>query len=184
MKRIFGSAFLLLFGVVFLAVGLWIRSGMQPYDDGVTTTGVVVAHETREDSDGDTTYAAVWEFDTEVGRTIRKTDSISSSSPPAIGSEIEVSYRIADPEGARNLSQPAWFPMIFIGIGALVVLIGLATFIPLLLGLGVLGFAFLRRGGSDDEVFGSLDPATGHWDADGPSGPMPNPTGPTSTYDR
>lgn len=173
MRRIIGALLVTAFGVAFVALGLWLRATMQPYDDGVVTEATVVDLEAHTDEDG-TTYAAVFEFTTAAGETVRVEDGFSSSNPPRIGSTIEVSYRPADPAGARNLDNPAWFAWIFVGIGAIAVLVGLAIALPLLLAAGIIVVELFRR---DDEpdVFGSLDPATGRVGGDVSSRPSMAP---------
>ncbi len=149
MQRLLAGGFFLCFGLVFLAAGLWIRSGIQPYDDGIVTTGTVVDHEDSYGSDSDTT-AVIFEFRTEDGRTIRKTDSLATSDPTSIGETIEVSYRPSDPDGARNLSHAQWFPWLFIGIGSFVMLLGAAAAVPAAIGLAVLAFGASKAVGGND----------------------------------
>lgn len=181
MKRLLTGPLLLLFGAVFVVAGVWARSTMQPYEGGVETTATVVDLDRRSSDDG-TTYAAVFEFRTELGEVVRVTDSFASSSPPEIGTEIAVSYERGDPQGARNLDNPAWFPWIFIGIGGVVVLVGLGFMLPLvvLLGVAIAGL-FSRR---DDGPFAPVEGVTAQPGAPAPpSFPSENPTGPRSTYD-
>ena len=177
MRRLLTGPLLLLFGAAFVVGGLWIRSTMQPYDGGIETTAVVVDHDRRTSDDG-TTYAAVFEFRTELGEIVQVIDNFASSSPPTIGSEIRVSYERGDPSGARNLDNPAWFPWIFIGVGGVIVLIGLGMMLPLLVLLGVGVGALFSRG--DDELFAPVEGVTAQPNT--PTFPMENPTGPDSTY--
>ncbi len=181
MKRLLTGPLLVLFGVVFLVAGLWVRSTMQPYDGGIETIAVVVDHDRRTSDDG-TTYAAVFEFRTEPGRVVRVVDSFASSSPPDIGAEIRVSYERGDPDGARNLDNPAWFPWIFIGIGGVIVFVGLGLMLPLVALLGVAIAGRLSR--RDDGPFAPVEGVTAQPSAPvPPSFPSENPTGPRSTYD-
>ncbi len=111
-------AFGLLFGSIFLGVGLVVRANITPYEGGVTTEGVVVDAVEERDSDGDRTFSAVVEFQhAETGETFTAVGSVSSSSAPTIGDTRTVSYLVDSPSGARVIEHQ-WFPWIFIVIGA------------------------------------------------------------------
>lgn len=105
-------------GVAFLGAGLWVRSSTQPLADGVIVVGTVVDIDERTDSDGDRTYAAIVDYvDPATGQTHRLAAVVSTGSRPQLGSRRDVSLRPGEPDSARVVG-PAWFPWIFIGVGA------------------------------------------------------------------
>lgn len=121
-----GSIFLV-FGGVFLGVGLYVRSQTTALDDGVIVTGIVVEIDESTDSDGDRTYASVVEYvDPVTGQTHRVRSLISTSSRPDLGGVREVSLRPGDPGSARVLDHQ-WFSWIFIVVGGFIMLLGLVV---------------------------------------------------------
>ena len=130
---------LLLIGPIFGGAGLLVRSGSQPYDDGVLTTGEVIDYEVTR-NDGARTFSEVVRFMTEDGDVVEFTGSVSTSNPNDIGSEVRVSYRPSEPHKARNLDDGgAVLAWIFIGLGALL------TVITVLALLTMLGTRIRRR---------------------------------------
>ncbi len=120
-------ALFLVFGGVFLGVGLYVRSQTIPLDDGVIVSGTIVEIDESTDSDGDRTYASVVEYiDPATGRAHRVRSLISTSSRPDLGGVSEVSVRPGDPSSARVLDHQ-WFSWVFIIVGGSIMLVGLAT---------------------------------------------------------
>jgi hypothetical protein len=113
-----GALIGLVLGAAFLGAGLWARSSTRPLDDGVIVVGTVVDIDERTDSDGDRTYAPIVDYvDPATGRTHRLAGVVATGSRPQLGSSRDVSLRPGDPGSARVVG-PAWFPWIFIGVGA------------------------------------------------------------------
>lgn len=163
----------LLFGLVFMGVGLVIRSTSQPFDDGITTVGTVVDHVERRSSDGDRLTAVEVRFETLSGQEVFFTSSTATSNPKAIGTGVEVSYRPDDPGGARNLDDgSAFLSWIFIGIG--LVVLGIAALV--FLGVAFAGLKMLVSGRNS-----AIDPPSPPGDFD-PTAVDPNAFDPTA-YD-
>lgn len=130
-----------------IGVALFLFSSVfetKPYGDGIITTGTVVDVErsTARESDGDrsTTCTKVVEF--WVGeRSYRATASVSSSMAcDSVGETQEVSYREGLPQSARVLdTDTKWVVRGMKGVGMVVFVLGLATFVvrASTLGLGV-----------------------------------------------
>ena len=126
-RLVLTTSLFLVFGGVFLGVGLYTRSLTIPLDDGVIVSGTVVEIDESTDSDGDRTYASVVEYvDPATGQAHRVRSLISTSSRPDLGGGREVSLRPGDPSSARVLDHQ-WFSWIFIIVGGSIMLLGLAT---------------------------------------------------------
>jgi hypothetical protein len=129
---LFGSLSVIIIGLIFISAGYFVHQQRVPYADGVSTTGKVTDVKQRRDSDG-TTYSAVVTFTTQDMRSVSVTESSSSSTRPNVGEAVHVSYRLADPEGARIVPDHDWISLICYAAGGLVVLLGLAHLILRLL---------------------------------------------------
>jgi hypothetical protein len=129
-----GMLFVVLTGVVLIAIGNWLRTNterdlrtMKP------ARGVVVELKASQDSDGSDVYSPIIEFrpnsDADPIR-FRQPQSTSRNLAPNIGTEVEVLYDPADPERARvNSFTDLWLlPLVLIGSGVLVILIDIGIF--------------------------------------------------------
>jgi hypothetical protein len=125
--------FVVTLGLVFLLFGVIFYQGhVHKVSSWTRTTGVVVRHDVSEDSDS-TTYKAVASFTTPDGRQFEAHEETSSGDADfAIGQAVTVYYDPADPSTAIVDSATAtWLPLVFIGIGGIVLVI--ALFKPLVL---------------------------------------------------
>jgi hypothetical protein len=126
---LFGSLFIMVFGLIFIGVGYFVHQQRAPYADGVSATAKVTGVVQRQSSGGDTTYSAVFTFTTRDNRTVTATESSSSGTRPNVGETVNISYRPVDPEGARIIPDHDWISLICYAAGGFVVLAGLAHFI-------------------------------------------------------
>lgn len=140
-------------GGIFLLVGLGVMGGglfayvhMRNFADrAIRVPGEVVALSSHTDSDGDTLYSPVFEFQDQDGG-LRQVTSSSSSKPAAfdVGEKVEVLYEPGDPTDAviDSFSQMWLLPTVLIPFGAIFALIGAAV-------SGLFGLIFrLGRGGA------------------------------------
>ncbi len=123
--------------------GWWVLEEMSFRDGAVEATAVVVDVERRHDADQGQMYRPTFEFETETGRTVRKTRAAWTSDAVTEGSTFPVLYRPEDPQGARQVNMIAtWLAPAVTGV------IGLAV---LIVGVGSkLGYAL--PGGSHADV--------------------------------
>ncbi len=91
--------FLLLFGAIFTAVGLFAINNSKADPNWTLVSGKVV-DSVRDTDDDSTTYAAVVEYSVD-GREYQVTSNLSSSFMPTIGEEREVSYDPEQPSKAK-----------------------------------------------------------------------------------
>ncbi|MEV8504916.1 DUF3592 domain-containing protein [Actinoplanes sp. NPDC051475] len=145
---LFGSAFIVAVGVLIACVG-WMWHGRHtPYPDGVAATATVTRIETFHQSEK-TMYSRVYTFQTGEGRKVHFTEPERSTNRPGLGATAVVSYRPADPEGARVVPDTDWMPYGVMAMGGLVAVLGFGTFVVRLVSLGfgvyLLGSAFRRR---------------------------------------
>jgi hypothetical protein len=127
--------FVTVLGLVFLLFGLAFYQGhAHKVSSWTRTTGVVIRHDVTDDSES-TTYEAVASFTTPDGRQFEAREVTSSSNADyAVGQTVTVYYDPADPSSAIVDSAAAtWLPLVFVGIGGLVLILGL--FKPLILTL-------------------------------------------------
>ena len=112
---------LVLFGGLMLAGSAFAWSRIQPYDDGVVTTGVVTREIVVRGSDGNT-YKPEIRFMTQDGQQIVFVPGSSTSSRVQVGDELRISYRPDAPHSARNLDAPGqWLIYLFGGLGILLI---------------------------------------------------------------
>lgn len=134
---------LVLAGVIALAVafGLWLDQ--RPIEGGIVTTGRVVDHVTKLDSDHSKSTYPVIEFTDRYERTHRFENKIGGSGlgvEGKIGQVVEVRYDPGDPSRAQWADQPGhWVPVAVMGAG-----IGL-----LLVEFVIAGRRYLRRRRTD-----------------------------------
>lgn len=121
------TAFSLVLGSIFLAVGFVIRSAYQPYNNGVQTEGTISRVQVSRGSL--TLYATVFAFETEDGEMIEKTSKCRSSYHPRVGATVRVSYRPSHPYGARNLDNVCnkVVSLIFLCMGGVMLLVAIYT---------------------------------------------------------
>ncbi len=134
------------FVLLFLLVGFFILWQAQPFPDGRTTPGHVVAHVARSGSEGGTVYANTIEFETHAGPT-RFTTSTASSRRTPIGTERTVSYRPYDLNQARCTNGlGAWMGWIWTIFSALIgVVFNWMVWPPLALVAGIGAWILYRR---------------------------------------
>lgn len=154
MKWLFSSVFGII-GVIFLLIGcpfMAVGAGMYYYGtastaDWVLVPGEVTGLRTSESTDSDgfssTTYCPTVAYTTAEGEAF-EVNVAECSSPPAYetGDAVEVYYDPANPESVRLKGGVAQtlgtvFTIVFGGIGALLVVVGLA--------LGVVGVVVALR---------------------------------------
>ena len=98
-------------GPAFLVGGILAKRSLQPFPDGIQTTGnVTMVTETERPStqDGKTRtrieYTPEIRFVTEESKVVLMNDT-DSCGEPEVGDEVPISYRPDDPAGARVLSE-------------------------------------------------------------------------------
>lgn len=136
---LFGSLFVVVFGLIFITAGHFVHQQRSPYADGVSAAGTVTDVKQSVDHDGTTMYAAVVTFTTQDNRSVSVTESSSSSTRPEVGKAVQVSYRAVDPEGARIIPAHDWISLACYAGGGLVALLGLAHFLLRLLAVTLMG---------------------------------------------
>ena len=126
----------LVVGLILLVIGLGLLwfGGKTLYDnymlstEGIPTTGTVVSYETYTDSDQDTRYQAIINF--QVGGTVYRHKDPSATLSPTydINQPVDLLYRPDAPEFVViNRTVDLWLnPLLPLGGGIFVTLIGLA----------------------------------------------------------
>lgn len=113
----------LLFGLAFLAVGIWTYGEITPDSGDTVVTGIAVDVSPSRGSEGGTVYAPVVEYqDPTSGEVFQAVGSIRSSSRPDIGDTWQVAYPPGQPEEGKVVGQ-TWFAWIFIAVGSLVLVV-------------------------------------------------------------
>lgn len=126
---LFGSIFVILIGALFVGAGFLLHRQSTPFPDGVSTTGTITGVQRVRGNDGKSSYAALVTFTARDGREVTVQESSSSSNRPDVGNRVDVSYRVADPEGARIIPEHDWFSWLCWGMGGLVVVLGVGHLI-------------------------------------------------------
>lgn len=119
-------------GVVVLISGIRRYDAARPLAGGRTTTGTVVAVTTGQNC-GRSGCSAYWVPDiqfTANGHDVTFTGP-ESSSPVTTGDQVQVSYDPGNPAAARDVSAGPGKAWLLIGLGALAILAGLASFLHL-----------------------------------------------------
>lgn len=115
---------ILLFGAVFSGVGLLFAvKSVDFMRDSAQTEGTVIRHD-RSGNKGNRIPIVRYTVD---GQSHELRGEIGSNSPPAVNSKLTVIYKKAEPNQAQidSFVQRWLFPLIFLGIGALVAVAGL-----------------------------------------------------------
>ncbi len=126
MKRIFVAIFLLV--GIGLLLGAWTtwqdRQDVVNYGREVTAT--IVTYRTSRDSDGDTTYAPVYEYEVD-GQRYRKAAGVSTGSVPTIGASERAWVDREEPENiVIDNFMGRWFAPVLMGaFGAVLTFVGL-----------------------------------------------------------
>ena len=114
------SFVLLTTSLVFLGIAGWLFYQQKSLENrGMTTTGTVTRLVASTDSDG-TTYAPVFEFKTQGGRTF-EIQSDSYSSPPAyeVGQRVTIIYDPEKPATAQIQGENTLLIIIFAVVGGI-----------------------------------------------------------------
>lgn len=114
------SLVLLTTSLVFLGIAGWMFYQQKSLENrGMTTTGTVTRLVASTDSDG-TTYAPVFEFKTQGGRTF-EIQSDSYSSPPAyeVGQRVTIIYDPEKPATAQIQGENTLLIIIFAVVGGI-----------------------------------------------------------------
>jgi hypothetical protein len=141
---LFGSLFVIGFGLIFITAGHFVHQQRSPYADGVSAAGTVTGVKQAQDRDGTTMYAAVVTFTTQDNRSVSVAESSTSGTRPEVGKAVHVSYRAVDPEGARIIPDHDWISLACYTGGGLVALLGLAHFLLRLLAATMVGVALYK----------------------------------------
>ncbi|SCK05053.1 DUF3592 domain-containing protein [Streptomyces sp. WMMB 322] len=115
-------------GVASIVVGIYAHRQHQPYENGTSATGTVTGVKRDVSSDG-VTYGRIFTFTTPNGRKVSVAESEYRSARPDVGASVQVSYLKSDPRSARIVETSLLMPVTFIGMGALVTLATLVTFV-------------------------------------------------------
>jgi hypothetical protein len=139
-----GSLVILVWGLVLVFIGAYVHGQRTAYDDGDSVTGTITGAETHRGNKGKTSYSAIVTFTPQGStETVSVVEPASSSGRPDVGDEVEVSYRPADPRGARIVPGFDWFSLVLIGIGALLAVLGAIRVVAKIARFGM-GVAALR----------------------------------------
>ncbi|GAA2555085.1 hypothetical protein GCM10010435_27040 [Winogradskya consettensis] len=139
-----GSLLAGLIGILFVGLGFYIQHRSQPYADGTTVTGQVASVKASTDDKGKQMYLRVVRFASGDGRQVEFAEQGSSSRRAEVGDPVKVSYRAADPSQARIIGEDSWIPLTIMGVGALVAIVGILTFIVRLVTL-IAGIVLLAK---------------------------------------
>jgi hypothetical protein len=120
-----------LFGVVFVALGIYTRRRVLPIKHGMTVAGTIVALVEVRRQDPHPTWKPVVEFVDESGAKQRVTSTVGTKNRPAEGTVVQVSYSNTAPSSAHIVHQPgtqtSQIVLFSVGAGmiALAVVVGL-----------------------------------------------------------
>ncbi|MBE1536090.1 DUF3592 domain-containing protein [Actinomadura algeriensis] len=109
------DALLVFLGMLFL-FAFWavLQRHVRIRTRGRRTIGVIVGHKAIKDSDTGTTYAAIFRFGTEDGRTVEAVSTLSTSWRRGVGREVPLIYDPADPEGTADRPGTHRLDLVFI----------------------------------------------------------------------
>jgi hypothetical protein len=146
---LFGSLLMALLGVLLVGLGWYWHGLHRPYPDGIAATATVTKVQTSQSAKGNVMYSRVYTFQTEDGRRVHFTEPEQSNRRPDLGTTATVSYRPADPEGARVIPQTDWMAFGMMAVGGLIAVVGTVTvgirLVTLVVGVYLLGSAARRR---------------------------------------
>jgi hypothetical protein len=123
-RSIGAGLLILLFGAVFSGVGLLFAvKSVDFMRDSAQTEGTVIGHD-RSGNKGNRIPIVRYTVD---GQSHELRGEVGSNSPPSVNSTLTVIYKKADPSQAQidSFVQRWLFPLIFLGIGALVAVVGM-----------------------------------------------------------
>ncbi|MDW8396255.1 MAG: DUF3592 domain-containing protein [Anaerolineae bacterium] len=150
----FGGCFLAILGLIFIAIGLFVRQQtLDQLSRSVLTEAVVVELVPTRGSEGNTLYAPRFRFTLENGETVYA-ESATSTNPPAhrVGDVVRIYYERDNPLNVKVDSfADLWlFPTLFIAFGGIAALSGIGGFVIAVVKLGGLAallvwFAARRR---------------------------------------
>ncbi|WP_126599978.1 DUF3592 domain-containing protein [Dictyobacter aurantiacus] len=144
------GCFVLLFGLIFLAVGIYLVRDTITFLPGTITAQGTIINCVYGDGDASNSCSPTVRFRTQRGQTIT-IDSTSSDSAWHKGLQVQVRYHPATPQDGRigNSFIDIWAsPLIFVGLGGLVVLIGMFQFVRTILLRIFMGGGLQRAGQS------------------------------------
>ena len=121
---LFASLLMIVLGVASLYAGVQVHRSHTPYAGGIATTGTVSDVREGRDDDGKTLYTAVYTFTTANGDRVTFADPASGGHRPTLGDKVDISYLPSAPGDARRIPAVDWFGWLFLGIGALITLLG------------------------------------------------------------
>lgn len=124
-KQLIAPLILLLFGLVFFAIGSGLTYRQRTLEkQGIETQGVVVSLQENYDSDG-STYTPVIQFKTTNGQSVEFLSSYSSSPPDyKVGEQVTVVYPPEQPDEAIIKWDGQLLHVIFMLVGGLITSIG------------------------------------------------------------
>lgn len=141
-----GGCIGMIFGAVFIAVGMWMKPATGV--DQTRTTGRIVEVESKHKTGGGASYSPVYAYTVE-GREYQIHSSVSSGSRPKIGQSVEITYSKSDPQDARRSDGvEGKFHWFFIGAGGLVLALSFFSVVISLL-MVVFGSWLIIRGRAD-----------------------------------
>ncbi len=118
-----GDVVLLAIAALLLAIGLSFWRTNKPIADGVVTTGRIVAHVTKYDSEGTRWEFPVIEFTDRRAQNHRfESEVMGAGVKGGIGRVVKVRYDPADPSRAEWADRPGrwvWRPVVTAGVAVL-----------------------------------------------------------------
>lgn len=127
-------------GAVFVVLGYWMTPG---YDDEIRIDGQVIDVRVGE-NEGRAVYSPVYAY-TVDGTDYEFISSVSSSSRPTIGESVQIAYSAREPRNAyRADGIDGNFHNIFLGVGALIVVLAFGSLVTSVVLLGFGAWLFLE----------------------------------------
>lgn len=149
---LFGSFMILIGGIAFTAVGVFMSP--SEYADAVHVQGKVSDVFSKRDSDGGLMYGSVYSYAAD-GKTHTFRSASTSSSRATLGSPVKIIYSASEPRNAyRADGMDGWAHYIFLGSGAFLLAWG-AWSLLMSLALVVIGIWLFRNGRKDRASAGS-----------------------------